>query len=51
LQPLNTVGYIELFEFKDGLYTLTEAIDLIKMHTRQYAKRQITWFNKEVKNQ
>ena len=51
LQPLNTVGYKELFEFKDGLHTLTEAIDLIKMHTRQYAKRQITWFNKEVKNQ
>lgn len=50
LQPLNTVGYKELFEFKDGLHTLTEAIDLIKMHTRQYAKRQITWFNKEVKN-
>lgn len=51
LQPLNTVGYKELFEFKDGLHTLIEAIDLIKMHTRQYAKRQITWFNKEVKNQ
>ena len=49
LQPLNTVGYKELFEFMDGLHTLTEAVDLIKTHTRQYAKRQVTWFNKEVK--
>jgi tRNA dimethylallyltransferase len=48
LQPLNTVGYKELFEFMDGLHTLTEAVDLIKTHTRQYAKRQLTWFNKEV---
>lgn len=51
LQPLNTVGYKELFEFMEGMHTLTEAIDLIKMHTRQYAKRQLTWFNKETKNQ
>ena len=48
LQPLNTVGYKELFEFMDGLHTLSEAIELIKTHTRQYAKRQLTWFNKEV---
>jgi tRNA dimethylallyltransferase len=50
LQPLNTVGYKELFEFMDGMHTLTEAIELIKTHTRQYAKRQVTWFNKEVQH-
>ncbi len=48
LQSLNTVGYKELFECMDGLHTLSEAIEWIKTHTKQYAKRQITWFNKEV---
>lgn len=51
IQPLNTVGYKELFEHKEGLHTLSEAIEWIKIHTKQYAKRQITWFNKELKNQ
>lgn len=48
LQALNTVGYKELFECIDGLHTLSEAIEWIKTHTKQYAKRQVTWFNKEV---
>jgi tRNA dimethylallyltransferase len=48
LQPLNTVGYKELFECMEGLHTLSEAIEWIKTHTKQYAKRQVTWFNKEV---
>lgn len=47
-QALNTVGYKELFECMEGLYTLSEAIEWIKTHTKQYAKRQVTWFNKEV---
>ena len=51
IQPLNTVGYKELFEHKEGLHTFSEAIEWIKIHTKQYAKRQITWFNKELKNQ
>ena len=51
IQPLNTVGYKELFEHKEGLHTLSEAIEWIKIHTKQYAKRQITWFNKELKDQ
>lgn len=44
LQPLNTVGYKELFEYLDGKTTFEEAIDLIKRNTRRYAKRQLTWF-------
>lgn len=41
---LNTVGYKELFKFNDGDLTLSEAIELIKKNTRNYAKRQLTWF-------
>lgn len=43
---LQTVGYKELFDFIDGKTTLNETVDLIKLHTRQYAKRQLTFFNK-----
>ena len=43
---LQTVGYKELFDYLDGIITLNEAVDLIKLHTRQYAKRQLTFFNK-----
>ncbi|MCC7466795.1 MAG: tRNA (adenosine(37)-N6)-dimethylallyltransferase MiaA [Saprospiraceae bacterium] len=43
---LKTVGYEEFFDFFDGKVTKTEAVDKIKQHTRNYAKRQITWFNK-----
>lgn len=41
---LQTVGYRELFDHIDGLYSLDEAVDKIKQHTRNYAKRQLTWF-------
>lgn len=46
LNALNTVGYREIFDYLDGKVTLEEAIDLIKRHSRQYARRQITWFKK-----
>lgn len=45
-QSLNTVGYVELFDFFAGRCTLDEAVNAIKIHTRQYAKRQMTWFRK-----
>jgi tRNA dimethylallyltransferase len=50
LNALNTVGYKELFDYFDGKITLGEAIGLIKQHTRNYARRQLTWFrrNKEI---
>lgn len=47
LNALNTVGYKELFEYFDGKCTIEEAIEQIKIHTRQYAKRQMTWLRKD----
>lgn len=44
LQPLNTVGYKEIFDFLDGQHDRESAIELIKRNTRRYAKRQLTWF-------
>ena len=47
LSSLQTVGYRELFDHLKGHFSLTHAIELIKQHTRQYAKRQLTWFKKD----
>ncbi len=44
---LQTVGYRELFDYLDGLSSLDEAIEKIKINTRHYAKRQMTWFRKD----
>lgn len=43
---LQTVGYKELILHFEGKISLPEAVDLIKKNTRNYAKRQMTWFNK-----
>ncbi|MDP4965220.1 MAG: tRNA (adenosine(37)-N6)-dimethylallyltransferase MiaA [Salibacteraceae bacterium] len=43
---LQTVGYKELFDHLSGVYSLEEAIEKIKQHTRNFAKRQYTWFKK-----
>lgn len=48
LNALRTVGYSELFRFLDGNFTLDEAVSQIKQHTRNFAKRQWTWFKKDV---
>jgi tRNA dimethylallyltransferase len=48
LQSLNTVGYKEIFEYIDGTCTLEFAIDKIKQHSRNYAKRQITWWKRDL---
>ncbi len=47
LNALQTVGYSEIFEFFDGKTSLEKAIEEIKKNTRQYAKRQMTWFKKD----
>lgn len=47
LKNMQTVGYSELFDFFDGTYSMTMAIEKIKQHTRNYAKRQMTWFKKD----
>jgi tRNA dimethylallyltransferase len=44
---LQTVGYKELFSFLNGQLKLPEAILQIQQHTRNYAKRQLTWFKKD----
>ena len=46
LNSLNTVGYKELFDYLDGKCTLEQAVKQIKINTRQYAKRQMTWLRK-----
>ncbi len=47
LNALQTVGYTELFDYLDGKQTFDEAVEAIKKNTRQYAKRQMTWFKKD----
>ncbi len=47
LNALNTVGYKELFSHFDQEISLEHAVDLIKKNTRNYAKRQMTWFRRE----
>lgn len=47
LNALQTVGYTELFQHLAGNTSLEEAAGLIKQNTRQYAKRQMTWFKKD----
>lgn len=46
LNTLNTVGYKEIFEFLDGKTTIQQAATLIKNHTWQYAKKQLTWLKR-----
>ena len=47
LNALQTVGYAEMVEFLEKKTTLSKALEAIKVHTRQYAKRQMTWFKKD----
>jgi len=49
LNALQTVGYKELFEYFNNTITLHKAIEHIKQNTRHYAKRQMTWFKKDVR--
>lgn len=49
LNALQTVGYSEIFEYLDGKISLETAMENIKKNTRQYAKRQLTWFRKDRK--
>ena len=48
LNALNTVGYKEIFNFFNGDSSKEEAINLIKRNTKKYAKRQMTWFKKDL---
>jgi tRNA dimethylallyltransferase len=48
LNALQTVGYSELFSYFNKEIPLPQAIEKIKQHTRNYAKRQMTWFKKDL---
>lgn len=47
LNALQTVGYRELFDYLEGKFSIEEAVEQIKINTRHYAKRQMTWFKKD----
>jgi tRNA dimethylallyltransferase len=47
LNTLNTVGYKEIYEYLAGNWTLDFAVNMIKQDSRRYAKRQLTWFNRD----
>lgn len=47
LNALNTVGYKELFNHFDGLYSLNEAVFRIKCDTHKYCRKQLTWFKRD----
>lgn len=47
MKALQTVGYCEIFNYFDKQISLPEAIEKIKINTRHYAKRQMTWFKKD----
>lgn len=47
LNALRTVGYEEVFRFLDGELNQQQMTDLIKQNSRNYAKRQLTWFRKD----
>ena len=43
---VNTIGYKEILTYLDGENSLDEALDKLKQHSRNYAKRQLTWFRR-----
>ncbi len=45
-QAIQGIGYKEITEYLDGNCTLNEAIELVKRKSRNYAKRQLTWFKR-----
>lgn len=47
ITPLKTVGYSEFFSYFEGHISYAECLDKIKQNTRRYAKRQLTWFNRD----
>lgn len=47
LKPMRSIGYSQVCGYLAGEYSLDEAVRLIKRDTRRYAKRQLTWFNRD----
>lgn len=51
LQSMQGIGYKEIFDYLDGIITEEQMIEKIKQNSRNYAKRQITWFKKEINSE
>ncbi len=49
LPAMKTIGYLQINKYLNGFCTKEEAIDEIKIETRRYAKRQMTWFRRNKK--
>jgi tRNA dimethylallyltransferase len=47
LNALQTVGYREIYDYLEGQYDYDEAVRLLKRNSRRYAKRQLTWFQRD----
>ena len=47
IRRIGAIGYIEILDYFNGLCSFDEAVEKIKQHTRNYAKRQLIWFNKD----
>lgn len=50
LSSMQGLGYKQINKHLNGVYSKEEATDLIKIETRHYAKRQMTWFNNKIRN-
>jgi len=50
LNSMQGLGYKQINKHLNGVYTKEEVINLIKIETRHYAKRQMTWFKNKIKN-
>lgn len=51
LNALKTVGYREFFPYFEGTCSLEEAVEALKMNTRRFAKKQLTWLRRDPENQ
>ena len=49
IKRIGAIGYAELLDYFNGLLKFNETVEKIKQHTRNYAKRQITWFKRDKK--
>ena len=45
---MQAIGYRQVAEHLRGEQSLAETIDLVKIRTRQFAKRQLTWFRRQL---
>ena len=51
VRKANVIGYNEILDFLEGVWSLEEAVVLIKQNSRRYAKRQMTWIRHQTEGQ